>query len=1023
MKKLTLITLLSAFGMVASAQSFTEWQDPKVNQVNRATMHADYFAYESEAKAAEFEPEQSDNYLSLNGKWKFLWTAHADALPKGIQNPDYDDRAWGEMRVPGLWELNGYGDPTYVNMRYPWENQFESNPPQVPVENNHTGTYRRNFIIPADWKDKDIIAHFGSVTSNIYLWVNGKFVGYSEDSKLEAEFDITRYVKPGQVNCFAFQVFRWCDGSYLEDQDFFRLSGVGRDCYLYARQKNRIEDINIETDLDKDYRTAELKVRFKTKGKVNVNLSLRDAEGREVASGSSSSEEVVLKAGQVHKWSAESPYLYTLYATCGTETIPLKVGFRKVEIRNSQLLVNGQSVLIKGADRHELDPDGGYVVSRERMIQDITLMKRFNINAVRTCHYPNSNLWYQLCDQYGIYVLSESNVESHGMGYKEKTLAIREDYTLAHLERNLRHVLRTRNHPSVIIWSLGNEAGYGPNFEAAYYLVKTEDPTRPVQYERADADPEGKTDITSLMYMDYNSVEKYCLDDSKTRPLILCEYAHAMGNSEGGFKEYWDLARKYPKFQGGFIWDFVDQSLRWTTDKGKVIYAYGGDFNRYDIHDQNFCDNGLVSPDRKPNPHMYEVGHYYQNIWTELLDAGKGEIKVKNEYFFRDLSSFRLEWTLLENGRKVRSGSIDNLNVPAQGEASYILPLGEINPDAEMLLNLDYSLKDAEALLEAGTVLASEQLVINAPAQKVCSSPSAEGQLPAPALKTNDRNYIIVSGDDFLLEVSRRTGLICRYEALGRSLLKDGESISPSFWRAPTDNDFGASLQIKYAVWKNPRMHTQKVEASMEGDVAVIKASLKMEETGALLELSYRVSGDGAIEVSQRMISDKSLKVSNLFRFGVQIPMPFAFENLEYYGRGPIENYSDRKGSCPLGIYTQSVTEQFYPYIRPQETGTKTDIRWYRVLDASGRGLEIVSRIPFSASALHYRMETLDDGLQKSQRHSAELQEDDVTNLCVDLMQMGLGCVNSWGALPRPEYTLPYQDYEFNFTLRPYKKY
>lgn len=1021
MRKLTLITLLSSLGLAASAQSFTEWQDPRVNEVNRSVMHADYFAYESESKASDFKPEGSSNYLTLNGKWKFLWTRDADALPKGIQNQDYDDRAWGEMRVPGLWELNGYGDPTYVNMRYPWENQFNSNPPEVPVENNHTGTYRRNITIPADWKGKDIIAHFGSVTSNIYLWVNGKFVGYSEDSKLEAEFDITRYVKPGQSNCFAFQVFRWCDGSYLEDQDFFRLSGVGRDCYLYARQKNRIEDINVETDFDKDYRTAELKVRLKTKGKVNVNLSLRDAEGRELASQSCPGGEVVLKAGEVNKWSAESPYLYTLYASCGAETIPLKVGFRKVEIVNSQLLVNGEPVLIKGADRHELDPDGGYVVSRERMIQDITLMKQFNINAVRTCHYPNSNLWYQLCDEYGIYVLSESNVESHGMGYKEKTLAIREDYALAHLERNLRHVQRTRNHPSVIIWSLGNEAGYGPNFAAAYDLVKSEDPTRPVQYERADADPQGKTDITSLMYMDYKRVEQYCLDDSKTRPLILCEYAHAMGNSEGGFKEYWDLARKYPKFQGGFIWDFVDQSLRWTNDEGKTIYAYGGDFNPYDIHDQNFCDNGLVSPDRKPNPHMYEVGHYYQNIWTSLADGGK--IKVRNEYFFRDLSAFRLEWTLLENGRKVRSGSLDNLNVAPQGEALVQLPLGNINPDAEVLLNLDYSLKAAEMLLEAGTVIASEQIVLNEPGQRKCLSACAERCVPAPVLKTNDRNYYIVSGDNFLLEVSRRTGLICRYEAFGRSLLKDGESISPSFWRAPTDNDFGAGLQNKYAVWKNPRMRTETVEAAMEGDAAVIKASLKMEETGAMLEFTYRVDGSGKVEVSERMISDKSLKVSNLFRFGMQIPMPYAFERLEYYGRGPVENYSDRKGASPLGIYEQSVTEQFYPYIRPQETGTKTDIRWYRVLDDSGRGLEIVSCVPFSASALHYRIETLDDGEEKSQRHSCELEEDDVTNVCVDLVQMGLGCVNSWGALPRPEYTLPYQDYEFDFVLRPYRKY
>ena len=1010
--------ILAFLSLGAAAQSFTEWKDPRVNAINRAPMHTNYFAYENADKAEAADRKLSGNYLSLNGKWKFYWTRDLDGRPEGFQAPEFNDQGWNDIPVPGIWELNGYGDPTYVNMKYPWENQFKNNPPYVPVENNHSGSYRKSFTIPAGWKGKDIIAHFGSVTSNIYLWINGKFVGYSEDSKLEAEFDITRYIKPGEENLFAFQVFRWCDGTYLEDQDFFRFCGVGRDCYLYARDKKRVEDIRVNVDLDEDYRDATLRVDLRTIGKPSVSLSLKDAQGSEVASAASRGESVEIKVANPYKWTAETPYLYTLYASTGSEIIPVKVGFREIEIKDAQVLINGEPVLFKGADRHELDPDGGYVVSEARMIQDIQIMKQFNINAVRTCHYPDDNRWYELCDQYGIYLVAEADIESHGMGYREKNLAIREDYALAHLERNQRHVQRGYNHPSIIFWSLGNEAGYGPNFEAAYDWIKAEDSSRPVQYERADY--EGKTDIFCPMYYRYADVENYCLDESKTKPLIQCEYAHAMGNSEGGFKEYWDLIRKYPKAQGGFIWDFVDQSIRWKGRNGRMIYAYGGDFNRYDANDQNFCDNGLISPDREPNPHMYEVGYYYQNIWTEPVDLPKGRISIFNENFFKDLSDVCLEWEVMENGVAVLNGRVDRLDVPAHQRREISLPLADaLSRKGEILLNLKYRLKQAQPLLPAGHTLAYQQLSLRdyePAALELCSK-------EAPAIRDNDTRLFIVEGENFVVEFNRRSGLITRYEANGRQLLLDGASLRPNFWRAPTDNDFGAGLQRRYEAWKNPEMKVESFEGRMDGKLVVVNVTFGIESLSAKLLYEYRIDAQGAIRISQKLVTTPGAKVSEFFRFGMRMEMPESFEYLQYYGRGPMENYSDRNNCSLLGIYKQTVTEQFYPYIRPQETGTKTDLRWWRVLDRSGRGIEVISEAPFSASALHYSIETLDDGPKKLQRHSHELDQEPPTSLCIDKVQMGLACEDSWGAIPRPEYRLPYQDYEFVFIIKPISLY
>ena len=1030
MKKYVFLGLAGCALLSANAQTFKEWQDESVNEVNRAAMHTHFFAYENAEKAGSDVKENSKNFMSMNGSWKFFWVKNADQRPTDFWKVGYNDKGWDDMKVPAVWELNGYGDPIYVNIGYPWRNQYKNNPPHVPTEKNHVGSYRREFVIPADWNGKDIVAHFGAVSSNMYLWVNGKFVGYSEDSKLEAEFDLTPYVKPGQKNLIAFQVFRWCDGSYFEDQDFFRYTGVARDCYLYARNKKRIDDIRVVPDLDAEYKSGSLTVNLSLKGNTAVSLELLDAANKTVATAEvkgAGKQSSVIRVDNPNKWTAETPYLYTLRATLKegnkvTEVVPLKVGFRKIELKNSQLLVNGQPVLIKGADRHEMDPDGGYVVSRERMIQDIQIMKKFNLNAVRTCHYPDDSFWYDLCDKYGIYVVAEANLESHGMGYDEATLAKVPSFKKTHLERNQRNVQRNYNHPSIIFWSLGNEAGYGSNFDAAYDWVKKEDPSRAVQYERSGY--EGKTDIHCPMYLNYKDCIKYCEDDSKTKPLIQCEYAHAMGNSEGGFKEYWDLVRKYPKYQGGFIWDFVDQSCRWTGKNGKMIYAYGGDFNRFDASDNNFCDNGLISPDRVPNPHMYEVGYFYQNIWTTAADLKAGELNVYNENFFRDLSAYALEWEVMKNGIVVRTGRVDNLNVAPQQTAKIKLDLGKTCACAEWLLNVKYVQKQREGLIPAGHIVAKDQLVLNeykAPAMTLQNVTDMNIQTALPRIDDANSQCVMIEGENFNIQFAKADGFMDKYMVDGLDMIKEGAKLTPNFWRAPTDNDFGAGLQQKYAVWKNPKFKLASLKSEMKDGLAVVSAEYEMPSVsaGTKLQLTYEINNRGAVKVNQKLVAEKGAKVSNIFRFGMQMVMPKSFENISYYGRGPVENYIDRKWATELGVYNQTVTDQFYAYIRPQENGNKTDIRWWKQLNEAGCGLQFVAEAPFSASALHYTIESLDSGLEKKQEHSNEVEPADLTNFLIDKVQMGLGCVDSWGAIPREEYMLPYGDYEFTFIMQP----
>lgn len=1034
------------------------WQDPFINQVNRMPMHTHHFAYESTEAADRNMPEASKRFLSINGTWDFYFQWDADQMLKGFYKPEYSIADWKTIPVPGTWELNGYGDPIYVGGGFIWDGRLGNKideasgqpgdrkvsgyPPFVPIKENHVGYYRREIELPADWKGDQVIAHFGAVSCAMYLWVNGKFVGYSEDNKLEAEFDITPYVKAGQKNLLALQVMRMADGHYLEDQDYFRYSGICRDSYIYSRAKaNHIEDIRVNGDLENDYKDGILNINVNLKGAGTIELELKDAAGNSVATttanATSLKKTVKMNVPAVKAWTAETPNLYKLTATLKVankviEVIPLKVGFRKIEIKNAQLLVNGQPILIKGADRHELDPDGGYVISRERMLQDVLEMKKMNINAVRTCHYPDDSYWYDLCDEYGLYVTAEANLESHGMGYGEETLAKNPIFATGHMERNQRNVQRNFNHPSIIVWSLGNEAGMGPNFEAAYKWVKNEDPSRPCQYEQAALTE--FTDIFCPMYYGYESCKNYGENESGKdwrsgndtkfdKPLIQCEYAHAMGNSEGGFKEYWELIRKYPKFQGGYIWDFVDQSVRWTGRNGKQIWAYGGDFNDYDATSNNFCDNGLISPDRIWNPHAYEVCYYYQSIWSKL--KGKS-VEIYNENFFKDLSDVMLEWSLLRNGKVIEMGTVNKLAVKAQEKS--VVGLGytsNVEDGAEYFINLAYKLKTKDGILDAGTTIARQQLVV------------AAGRVDVACCG----NHAVTPSVEVAFDP--KTGFLCKYVVNGVSYLAEGAVMTPNFWRAPTDNDMGAGQQMRFREWLNPEINLVSLDDTKnEMGKRVVTAKYTMPANEAELTLIYTICPhSGSITVTEQFAAngkaadakpfrrrpgeakpqtDEKLHTP-MFRFGMQLPMPEQFEKLAYYGRGPVESYCDRKDSQFIGIYESTVTDEFYPYIRPQENGNHVDLRWMTLSTPSGKTLKIVSQSQptFSGSALHYTQESLDEGKEKINRHSPDVDPAHLTNVCIDLKQMGLACENSWGAWPLPEYMIPYQNYEFTFRLTP----
>ena len=1038
--------------------TFTEWHDLQVNEINRLPLHTLHFAYDPNdfpGTGAEYlDKKKSMNYMSLDGTWKFNWVANADERPTDFYKTDLDDSKWKNIQMPGNWEMLGYGQPEYVNVGFAWRGHFNQQPPAVPTKDNHVGSYRREINIPANWDGKRVIAHFGSVTSNIYLYVNGQFAGYAEDSKVAAEFDITPFLKKGK-NLIAFQSFRWCDGSWCEDQDFWRLSGPARENYLYARSKeHRLLDVRVETELKNNYKDGALNITAKLQGNTLAYFGLYDPDGKEViVTGTDNVKNGVakyqLRVKNVRKWSAETPNLYTLVVSpiqnggmySPYEIIQVKVGFRKVEIKNKQLLVNGQPVLLKGANRHEMDPDEGYNVSEKRMIQDIMMMKRLNINAVRTCHYPDDPRWYDLCDKYGLYVVAEANQESHGFQYGDDAAAKKPEFAKQIMERNQHNVSMFYNHPSIITWSLGNETVMGDNFIQAYNWIKSQDKTRPVQYEQAHRG--AGTDIFCPMYYPVSACEKYAKDPNSPMPLIQCEYNHTMGNSGGNLSDYWNLVRKYPIFQGGFDWDFVDQALHRNIVKPmsilpykmnneelrKIEYTYGGDYNKYDPSDNNFNCNGIIGPDRQLNPHAYEVAYQYQNIWAKMVSAEAGQVSVYNENFFRDLSNYALAWSLEEDGVETQNGTIADLDVPAQQSRTYTIPYDRSKiTGKEVFLNIDFRLKNAEPLMTAGQVVAYAQLpvVTKQACEDDCSKMLAEGHgKKKMKLAAKKDNVIAVTTPNLTFKLDRTTGLISEYAYNGKSMLGEGGTLKPNFWRAPTDNDMGAGLQKKFKVWKNPQMNLKNIDVKKDkkANTVTIVTSFDMPEVQGQMDITYLVfANTGAVKVTEDFKATEGAKVSDMFRFGMLLQMPYTMEKSNYYGRGPIENYSDRKDCMRIAIYSDEADNQYFPYIRPQESGTKSDIRWWKQTDATGLGLQVKSCTPFYASALHFDTEELDDGDEKEQRHSFDLKKSKYTNLFLDAAHMGVGGENSWGAWPLEKYRVHYGNKTFNFVLIPQTK-
>ena len=1012
---LSLLLLLAAMAAQAD-DKVPEWRNPLVNQQNRESRRANFFAFENERLARVGDKSRSKRYLSMEGMWRFSFVKNHQDAPAGFYQLGYDDSGWELFPVPGLFELNGHGAPVYKNIGYAWCTTFDTNPPYIGETENYTGSYRREFVLPDEWKGQQVLFHVGSATSNLKVWVNGRYVGYSEDSKMAAEFDITKYLKRGR-NLIAMQVMRWCDGSYLEDQDFWRLTGIAREVYLYARPTTHISDIQVLQDWSVEEQRAEIgyTIDVHNPSGVNLEVSLEDAAGRVIFKHDGHRwpyyhhENFMLDPSDVQPWTAETPNLYNLIITLKKKGEVLQVvrqpmGFRHVEIKDGQLLLNGQPILIKGVNRHELDPDGGYVVSVDRMREDIRIMKQLNINAVRTSHYPNDPRWYELCDSAGLYVVAEANLESHGMGYGKETLAKREDFRQMHLERNQGNVLSLRNHPSIIIWSMGNEAGYGPNFEHVYGWIKSVDQTRPVQYEQAGQG--GKTDIFCPMYYYYRDCENYSKSDNP-RPLIQCEYAHAMGNSMGGFKEYWDLIRKHPKYQGGFIWDFVDQALRDKSPiTGREIFTYGGDYGRYPASDYNFNCNGIIAPDRRLNPHAYEVQYWYQNIWVKDLNLKEGRFEVYNEHFFKTLLELMLTIEVKADGQTV---------------GTYTLPIHELKPQERK----EYGITQLRSKLQE--LSGSKEVTLNfqfetGERQQFIVQPYQFPSLASQQAKVETeetKSYIKLTAGGTTLTVGKWSGMIDYLDVDGQPMLVDRQSIVPEFWRAPTDNDYGARFQQRFAAWRNPQM---KVTSCSVSDNRVV-TTLQLPDVKATLTMTYTLQPSGEVIVRQQLEPQGETKDQWLFRYGMQLQMPQGYNHVKYYGRGPHENYCDRKSSEFLGIYESSVADQYYPYVRPQESGNHTDVRWFQVDDAqTGRGLLFSSNAPMECSALPYLVEDLDAGLVKDHRwgqHSGDLVQRPLTQVHIQQHQMGVGCVNSWGAWPEPAYMLPVQAYDFSFTIKP----
>ena len=1014
------------------------WENPKVNEINRQMPRARFIPFANVEQARSEDKWKSPMIQSLNGMWKFHLAQNPAERPYWFFKDDFDTRNWDEIKVPSNWEREGYDYPIYVNIKYP----HEKTPPKIQEHYNPVGSYKRTFEIPSNWKDKEVILHFGAASSMLNVWVNEEYVGYSEDSKTPAEFNITKYLKSGE-NSLAVEIFRWCDGSYLEDQDFWRMSGMTRDVYLLARGQQQIQDFRVISGLDETYTDGNFSLDVdvmnlgENAGSTEIEVVLND-NGNEVASFSekvsSGKQNLPFQAQipQVKKWSAEYPNLYELIITLKNadgivEVIRHEVGFRTVEIKDAKLLINGQYVYLKGANLHEHHDVTGHVVNKETMLKDILTMKAHNLNAVRTSHYPQPELWYELCNKYGLYVIGEANIESHGMGYGEESLAKDPDWKEAHLYRTRNMFERDKNQPSIIIWSLGNEAGNGENFYATYDYLKSADQTRPVQYERAIL--EYNTDIFCPMYMRIEGMEKYAQSNPE-RPLIQCEYAHAMGNSVGNLQDYWDVIEKYDVLQGGFIWDWVDQGLLTTNEDGEEFWAYGGDFGPDTVpSDGNFCLNGLVNPDRGVKPHLLEVKKVYQYIGFEPADLKNGVINIKNKYAFRNLSDFSFTWEITGDGNVVKSGTLDEIEalpgevVPANIDVSL-----NAEPGVEYFLNLKAMLKNRDGLLEAGTELAAEQfkLPVFVPAGKV-----NRANFPAIAVDEND-NSITVTGENFSVAFDKNAGAMSSYKKGETEFLESGPV--PNFWRAPIDNDFGNNLHKRSRVWREAGKNRQVAAVSVNqkaGNVAEVEFKFNLvNEAGEKIadyNSVYTVYGSGDVVVNNHFKMTKD-DLPEIVRMGMNLIMPRRFDQMAWLGRGPHESYWDRKTSAFVGLYEGSVADQYWAYLRPQENGNKTDVRWLAITDSNGNGL-FFEGMPLLEVSAHHNLQEDFESVERSfnnqpgetpalNRHTTDVKPRDLTSVNVDYKQMGVGGDNSWGAWTHDQYRLTEKEYRYSFRMR-----
>lgn len=1043
---LVLMVLSCATYQTYEGQMFPEkeprdWENPAVFQINKEAPRAAFVPFTELAQARLDSKWASPLIQSLNGTWKFHLALNPDERPAYFFKNDYDTRSWGTMEVPANWELEGYDVPIYTNVKYP----HAKTPPTIQDHYNPVGSYKRTFTIPAGWRDKKIILHFGAVSSAMYVWVNGQSVGYSEDSKTPAEFDITPYLVKGK-NQLAVEVYRWSDASYLEDQDFWRLSGLTRDVYLLARPPQHVWDFRVSSPLINDYRDGQLSVTAsianETGSGANVSLTATLYDANTVVTEMERSVTLTDTATEItfehtvlgaKPWTAETPNLYELIlhlrdAQGDTlEIIRQDVGFRTIEIADSQLKINGKAISLRGVNLHEHHDVTGHVVDEETMLKDIRTMKSHNINAVRTSHYPQPERWYELCNRYGLYLIDEANIESHGMGYGKESLAKDEAWKGAHLYRTRNMFERDKNQPSIIIWSLGNEAGNGVNFQATYDYLKQMDDSRPVQYEQAHQSK--NTDIVCPMYMKIERMEKYAQSNPE-RPLIQCEYAHAMGNSVGNLQDYWDVIKKYDCLQGGFIWDWVDQGLLTTNEDGEEYWAYGGDFGPEDVpSDGKFCMNGIVDPVRTPKPPLLEVKKVYQYIQFQAVDLAQGIVAVYNEYDFIDLSNFDIVWTVKADGETLQEGNLNRLNL-APGERQEVkLDIAvDPKPGTEYFLTFTAHTKAARGLVPAGLQLAAEQFILPfskpAPAMDVVNQPS---------LKVEETDTVVtITGKDFVVVFDRVAGVMTSLQRQGVELLKSGPV--PNFWRAPIDNDFGNNLHKRARMWRKAGQERKVTESQVVQDIpTVVNVSMAFrlnDEAGKKIgdfASIYAVHGSGDIVVHNEFQMAPG-KLPEIPRLGMNLEMPRAFDTMSWLGRGPHESYWDRKTSALVDRYEGAVADQYWPYLRPQENGNKCDVRWMTLTNEAGYGLQFIGMPLLSVSAHHNIMEDFESpertdgrqakGVKVIQRHTTDVKPRDLTSVNIDYKQMGVGGDTSWGAWTHAQYRLTKKTYSYRFRIR-----